>query len=268
MNIAIIQARMASTRLPGKCLLKIGDHPIIHYVLARAREITGIDGVVLATSANAENDVLDEYVEKHGFERFRGDEDDVIERFYSVALGKKADTIIRLTGDNPLIDFDAMSWLLSWHNDRGNDYSCMTGFPTGALGDIFSFRALAESHHNADGKALCDHVDLYVLENRHRFKIACLDLTPNMSGYRWTVDDDFDLERMRRLEAALRAKGIRFADLNTRGALEAILQCGLEQDMQPKISNVSKENLYTAQLVAKIDARERISLSDIERDRP
>ncbi|MDP6109164.1 MAG: NTP transferase domain-containing protein [Rhodospirillales bacterium] len=264
MNIAVIQARMASTRLPGKSLLRIGKHPIIHYVLERAREISGVEGVVLATSMNAENDPLAEYAARLGFEFFRGDEDDVIERFYQVALQRRADTIIRLTGDNPLIDFHAMGRLLAWHNEREMDYSCMTGFPTGALGDIFSFRALEESHEKVDGKALCDHVDLYVLENRHRFKLICWELDTSLSAYRWTVDDAGDLERMRRLEAAMGAGPARFERMNTREALEAIGQCGLRQDMQPKLPNVSRENLYTAELVAKLEQRESVSLAHME----
>ena len=264
MNIAVIQARMASTRLPGKSLLRIGEHPMIHYVLERARQISDIERVVLATSLSAENDPLADYAARLGCELFRGDEDDVIERFYKTALESQADTVIRLTGDNPLIDFDAMGRLLARHNERGMDYSCMTGFPTGALGDIFSFRALEESHRNADGKALCDHVDLYVLENRHRFNLICWELESNLSAYRWTVDDARDLERMRRLEAALSAGPIRFDRMNTRRALEAIRQCGLQQDMQPKTSNISRENCYTAELVAKLETHKSIPLADME----
>ena len=126
MNIAVIQARMASTRLPGKSLLRIGEYPMIHYVLERARQISGIEGVVLATGLNAENDPLADYATRLGYELFRGDEDDVIERFYKAALERQADTVIRLTGDNPLIDFDAMGRLLARHNERRMDYSCMT----------------------------------------------------------------------------------------------------------------------------------------------
>ncbi len=263
MNLAIIQARMASTRLPGKALLEIGEQTLIYYVLARAKRIKGIDKVLLATSSNKENDVLTDYVQNMGFEVFRGDENDVIERFYLVADKYNAKNIIRLTGDNPMIDFSAMSFLLSHHLEDGNDYTCMNGFPCGALGDIFSFHALKESHLHADGKALSDHVDLYVLENMDRFTVSRYITDQDFSTYRWTVDDETDLRRMRQFFEILSRKNIRLEEINTRDAVYFINNEDLESAMQPKEVNISKQNLYTAELAGKISKKVSICFEGI-----
>ena len=264
MNLAIIQARMASTRLPGKALLKIGKHALIYYVLTRAEKISGIDKVILATSKNKENDNLSKYVKSQGFDVFRGDEDDVIERFYLVAKKYNAENVIRLTGDNPMIDFSAMSFLFACHINENNDYTCMTGFPCGALGDIFSFNALNKSHRHADGKTLSDHVDLYVLENMNRFKVQCYIIDKNLSGYRWTVDDEDDLGRMRHFAQLLINKNITFKEINTLRALELIKSANVEREMQPEAINISKLNLYTSELVKKIPKQVAISFDIIE----
>ena len=264
MNLAIIQARMASTRLPGKALLKIGKQALIHHVLARAEKISGIDKVILATSKNEENNELSTFVKNRGNDVFRGDEDDVIERFYLIAEKYDADNIIRLTGDNPLVDFSAMSFLLARHVEERNDYTCMTGVPCGALGDIFSFRALKESHHYADGKALSDHVDLYVLENMERFRVSNYIIDKDFSEYRWTVDDNADLDRMCRFAQLTNIKCTHFDEINTRQTLHLIKGESLEREMRPKKVSISRSNLYTAELVKKIPRRVSVPFDGIE----
>lgn len=258
-NIAIVQARMASKRLPGKALAPLGGVPLIHHVLERGRRIPGIGEVVLATSAGTENDALEAYARKLGFDVLRGDEDDVIDRFYRVSAPRKARNIVRLTGDNPLLDYRSIGFLLGRHVENRADYSCLSGLPVGAGADIFSFRALEESHQKADGAALSDHVDLYVLENQERFSVQRFVLEPSLSKFRWTVDDEADIARARRLVDGDPA----ILEKTTPALLQRTDQLGLREEMQPSVANTSPQNVYTGELVGKIKRCEKVSLYDI-----
>lgn len=264
MNIAIIQARMSSKRLPGKALLQIGSHPMIYYVIKRAQKIRGVEKVALATSRNRDNNELVNFVKSLDIEVFRGDEDNVLERFYVIAKKNQTEHVIRLTGDNPLIDFTALSMLLERHHNRSSDYSCMTGLPVGASGDIFSFNALKMSYENADGKELCDHVDFYILENQNKFNIVCYELTRALSSYRWTVDEQQDMDRMRDFFRAVKEKtGNTIEELNTKHLLALIQFLGFQEKMQPLQANVSEKNLYTAELIKKINRHIPIRFEEI-----
>ncbi len=263
MNVAIIQARMASKRMPGKAMLPIGDKPLIDYVIRRAMKIKGIDAVVLATSVDPTNDPLEEYARTLGIEVFRGDEDDVVSRFHSVASKHQADTIVRVTGDNPLYDFSAMSLLLERHNATGSDYSCMSDFPVGAVGDIFSQRGLFDTYANADGKKLADHVDLYILENVRKFKTLCLVLDRYMGHFRLTVDDADDLDRIRRLQPLLLKHALSLGSATVKQVLRCVGKEIWEANIQPTQASVSPENKYTAELVKAIPNREMVWYNDL-----
>ena len=253
---------MASTRLPGKALLPINGRPLIHHVVQRAMRIGGVGQVVLASSVDKANDQLAQYCLDLGADVVRGDEDDVIERFYLAATKWSAKTIIRLTGDNPLIDFQAMTFLLDRHNRDGNDYSCLTGFPCGAVGDIFSLKALEASHRLADGKALCDHVDLYVLEHKSDFKITRYRSDEDYSAYRFTVDDSSDRDRVNKLAGAVGDNDL-LAGLNSQGLLAVIREQGLDEIMSPVTANVSPQNQYTAELVETVSRQVPVKFNEI-----
>lgn len=264
MNIAVIQARMASTRLSGKALMNIGSNPMIYYVIRRGQKIHGIEKVVLATSTNKENDPLVNFAESLGIDVFRGDEDNVLERFYTIAKENQATNVIRLTGDNPLIDFTALSALLERHCSENCDYSCIKGLPVGASGDIFSFNALKMSNENIDGKKLCDHVDLYVLENQDKFKIVCYELTQALSSYRWTVDEQQDMDRMREFFLSVKEHIDKpIEELDSKHLLALIQSLGFKEKMQPIEAHISEQNLYTDELVNKVSRHIPICVEEI-----
>ncbi len=102
--VAIVQARMASTRLPNKVMMRVGGIPLIELLLARLAKSTQLDQIVLATSVDRSNDPLVEHVQKLGFQCVRGDESDVLARFVAAAREVQADIVVRITGDCPLID--------------------------------------------------------------------------------------------------------------------------------------------------------------------
>jgi len=140
----------------------------------------------------------------------------------------------------------------------------MTGLPAGALGDIFSFKALEMSYENANGKELCDHVDLYVLENQNKFKIVCYDLTHDLSSYRWTIDEQQDMNRIKSFFLSVKKNtSNKIEELNTKQLLDLIQSLGFQENMQPLQANVSPKNLYTAELVKKITRHIPVHLEEI-----
>ena len=103
-TVAVVQARMGSSRLPGKVLKDVGGRPMIQFLLERLARAQTVDAIVLATSASASSDSLAEFVQGLGFDVYRGSEDDVLDRTYQAGLAAKATTVIRITGDCPFVD--------------------------------------------------------------------------------------------------------------------------------------------------------------------
>ena len=263
MNIAVIQARMASKRLPRKALMLIDSFPMIYHVIKRAQKIRGVEKVILATSINKDNDGLADFARTMNIEVFRGDEDNVLERFYVVAKTNQAEHIVRLTGDNPLVDFTALSFLLKKHCANNNDYSCMTGLPIGASGEVFSFNALETSYLNADGKKLCDHIDLYVLENQDRFKIVCYEFMQDLSLYKWTVDDKHDMDIMERFFSYIKGlTNVKIEGLDTKALVIFVQSSGFQKDMQSLQVNISEKNIYSIGLIKKIIRRVPVQIEE------
>ncbi len=256
MIVGVIQCRMASTRLPGKALADIHGKPLLERVLQRSKRIEGVDQVWLATSKSPENDPLEELCKQLGFPCFRGGEEDVIGRFAQVAKKTQATTILRLTGDNPLLDSWAIGALLQKHQSEKADYSCLTGLPVGASCDIFSASALLQTHEAVDGNKMADHLDLYILENQESFKVQQVQISPPMSKLRLTIDHPQDLQNIRQLFDS--AKQIKSMDMDSMNSLEiqqVSQELGLDTALKNNDSLVSKENLYTAELVGKIQNR-------------
>lgn len=252
MNIAIVQARMESKRLPGKALLKLDSCELIGHVFQRAKRIAGIGKLILATSIDPTNDVLADYAKSKDVEVFRGDEDNVLERFCVISRMNDACNIIRLTGDNPLIDSTVLSYILSEHCRSENDYSCITGMPVGSAGDIFSSKAIEESFNHANGMDLCDHIDLYVLENQDKFKISRYRLTDDLSSHRWTVDEIFDLQYVKALLQYMQEHIKDDVDaMDSQQIIKIIKKYGIYREKDKRVE-VSDRNKYTAELMEQI----------------
>lgn len=264
MNIAVIQARMSSRRLPGKAMLLIDSKPVIYHVIKRGQKIYGIEKVVLATSKNKENDELSDFAKSLNTEVFREDEDNVLERFYLIAKKYKAKNIIRLTGDNPLVDFKAVSFLLGKHCQNKHDYSILDRLPIGACADIFSFNAVKKSYKNSGGEFLRDHIDLYVLENQDEFNIMRYELARDLSMYRWSVDEQCDIDMLRKFfDNASQAGAANIEDMDTSRILDLAQALGFEKYMHASQANISEKNIYTAGLIEKIARWSPVNFEDI-----
>lgn len=199
--VAIVQARMGSTRFPDKVMQPINGTPMIGLLLRRLSESGSIDQIILATSNDRKNDPLAEYVSKEGFEIFRGSEDDVLDRYYKAAKKYKADIIVRITGDCPLIDAVVVDAVIEKLISGNLDYSANTippTYPDGLDTEAFTFDVLEEAWNQAKEKYQREHVTPYIRESEI-FTKGNLSNHEDYSAERWTVDEPEDFEVIKRV---------------------------------------------------------------------
>ena len=193
----IVQARMGSSRLPGKVMMKIDDkNPIIHYVLEQLKHCNFLDEIIVATTVLKEDNVIENFVRKNNIKCFRGSEQDVLDRYYQCAKNYSLSAVVRITSDNPLVDPDIIDKIVTLF--KTNDYDYVSNeqpptFPLGYAVEVFSFSALETAWKKAELPSEREHVTFYFWKNMDKFKCFRADLTYNRSNYRLTVDyfEDF-----------------------------------------------------------------------------
>jgi spore coat polysaccharide biosynthesis protein SpsF len=204
----IIQARMGSSRLPGKVLRPIGEVPLLGHILGRLEGMRHRATVVVATSIHSVDDAVAAYCAGRDTPCFRGSELDVLERYYECAKQHAFAQIVRLTGDNPFTDIEELDRLIEMHLRDGNDYSHSIGeLPIGVGAEILSFAALERSHLHGHEAHYREHVNEYILEHPKLFKSGRLDgVPPEKRGadLRLTVDTEDDYQRACRVAAHAR----------------------------------------------------------------
>lgn len=202
--IAFVQARMSSSRLPGKVLAPLGGQPMILYMARRVLRSRRIDGMVIITSTDASDDELADVVASANLPVFRGSLDDVLHRYVSAAAAYGADEIIRLTGDCPLIDPAIIDAVIDARRASGADYSSNVDpptFPDGLDTECCTFETLARAHQAAKSPAEREHVTLWMRSDANGLKRANVRALGDMSHLRLTVDYADDLEALRRIVA-------------------------------------------------------------------
>jgi spore coat polysaccharide biosynthesis protein SpsF (cytidylyltransferase family) len=212
-TLAIIQARMSSTRFPGKVLQPLLDFPLIVFMLERVRKSIHVDELMVATSGDASDDRLAETVESRGFRCFRGDLGDVLDRFYQAARPLRPEVVVRLTGDCPLMDADLVDGVVTTLVSSGADYASNVDprtFPDGLDVECFSFAALERAWHDAHAQAEREHVTPFLRQRKDLFRSASVRGVADLSNFRWTVDYPEDLELVR--ELVRRAAAVQPAD--------------------------------------------------------
>ena len=196
MVLAIIQARMSSSRLPGKVLKKIKNKPILEYQIDRIKKSKKINKIVLATSTNKEDDVLVEFAKSINIEHYRGDLNNVLERYYNCAKENDANIIVRLTGDCPAIDPHIIDDVIDLYQSKKCDYASNTfdrSYPDGLDVEVFGFDTLENIYQKATNEDDLEHVTRYIYKNKNEFLIENLVNDIDYSYIRWTLDtlDDF-----------------------------------------------------------------------------
>ena len=192
---AIIQARMTSTRLPGKVLLEINGRPMIDYLFERLEFCRNLQKIVLATTINKEDDSIVDYAKKRGILYFRGSEHDVLARYYKAAKQFGIDHVMRITADCPLIDPQLCDQVIDVYFKEKVDY-VHTGcsFAEGLDCEFFPFRVLKDIYTNAKKKSEREHVSLYIKDHPELFKIITVQNKTDDSKYRFTIDELEDFE--------------------------------------------------------------------------
>lgn len=194
---AIIQARMTSTRLPGKVMKEVLGRPLLTYQLERIARAKSITHTVLATTTNETDDCLVRLAESCGIGVYRGSEHDVLERYQQAAQTFGADTVVRLTADCPLIDpavIDRVVLALKDNDYVANVYGQRT-FPRGLDTEVFTGAALQKTAREAKTQQEREHVTPYLYNNPQLFRLAGVLNPKDLSHFRWTVDtpEDFEL---------------------------------------------------------------------------
>lgn len=197
-TVAIVQARMGSTRVPGKVMRLLNGEPVLQWAIDAVRMAPGIDEVVLATSTLEADDVIAKYCSEVNVTCFRGSESDVLDRFYECAKALKADIALRLTADCPFLDPVIIGEVIKLREMTNADYAsnCYPPtYPDGLDTECFTFAALEASWREATSPIDRDCLTQFIVRNRHRFKVVNLTCPlPGLIKERWVLDTEKDWE--------------------------------------------------------------------------
>lgn len=197
--VCIIQARMGSTRLPGKVLKDLFGKTVLEHLIERVKQSKLIDEIIIATTESEKDNAIVEQAEKSGVKYFRGSEKDVLNRYYNAAKESNAAIVVRITSDCPLIDPFIIDDVIRFFQE--NDYSIVTNagndlnqrtYPRGLDVEVFSFEALQKAFKYATENYQREHVTPYIYE--HAEKIYYYKNNIDYSNYRWTLDTEEDFE--------------------------------------------------------------------------
>ena len=203
MNIlAIIQARMDSTRLPNKVLLDLAGKTVLEHVVERVKRSKMIDDIVVATTISPNDLDIVKLCSNKEIRVFCGSEDDVLDRYYQLAKLIKPEHIVRITADCPMIDPEIIDQVIQLHVDNKSDYTSNTlkeTYPDGEDIEVFRFKALRTAWENANLLSEREHVTPYIINNPDLFKLENLENKIDLSQKRWTLDEPKDFEFIKKV---------------------------------------------------------------------
>jgi len=209
--IACIQARMGSSRLKKKALRKVVKQTIIEHIFKRLKKAKEIDGIVLTTSLNKENDILIKHAQEINLKYYRGNETDLISRLYETCQKFKADAIVRITGDCPLVDPMLVDQMVKIYRKNYQQFDFLTNsfphtFPHGLDIDILPVTILRRLNNEVKDPFYREWFIYYILENSRKFRIYNMKNSINLFSLRLTLDYPEDLVLIRRIFRALYKK--------------------------------------------------------------
>jgi spore coat polysaccharide biosynthesis protein SpsF len=219
--VAIIQARMGSTRLPGKVLKDLAGATVLERVVSRVRRCRLVSDVVVATSAEPADEVILNECKRLGTEAFRGSEQDVLDRYYRAAQQAGAEVVVRITSDCPLIDPEVSDKTIQKFLVERPDYASNAlerTYPRGLDTEVMTFAALECAWTEARQAYQREHVTPFLYQHPERFKLLSVKGDHDYSQYRWTLDTPEDLEFLR----AVYARSIDHQDLSWRDVLNIV----------------------------------------------
>jgi glutamate-1-semialdehyde 2,1-aminomutase/spore coat polysaccharide biosynthesis protein SpsF len=218
-KVAIIQARMGASRFPGKVLELLDSKPVLEWVVDAALLIPTIDQVIVATSDSKIDQPIVEWCTQNKVAVFRGSESDVLSRFYDAAKEHKADVVVRITADCPLLDANIAGQVLYFVSSQGADYASNVlpaTWPDGLDCEAFTMGALEEAHKKAMRQSDREHVTSYIYNNQYKFKVTNVPAAlPGLQKHRWTIDTKEDLEFVEKLVMHTRPNATTYDYLET-----------------------------------------------------
>lgn len=223
--VAIVTARMASARYPGKALVDLAGRPLLEVLLTRIASLSCLDSVALATSTPEENLPLVEIARRLGIPAFQGDDEDVLRRTIDCAHHMRADHVVRVTADNPLTDLDTIDSLVSLHLESAAEYTFVPGpaLLMGILSEVIATSALERAWERGDARHRSELVTLYIKEHPTEFRISTGSLPPELDKphLRLTVDEADDVKLMQILFSRLAKPGSHLETKDAIGLLES-----------------------------------------------
>jgi spore coat polysaccharide biosynthesis protein SpsF len=207
---AIVQARMGSTRLPGKTLVDICGRPLLEHIIERVKQSRYVNVIVVATTTNLEDDQIVQDCERLGVRTFRGNDLDVLDRFYQCAVRFDAEAIVRITADDPFKDPKIIDCAINTLSAGSYDYVSNTirpTYPDGLDVEVFTSMALSKAWREAQKPSEREHVTPYIWKNPQIFRLKNLENDHDLSHLRWTLDTAEDLAFAREVYKRLYVPG-------------------------------------------------------------
>ncbi|WP_054767483.1 cytidylyltransferase domain-containing protein [Lysinibacillus parviboronicapiens] len=199
-TIVIIQARMGSTRLPGKILKPLGESDVLTYVTKRCLQINGVQEVIVATSLSPQDDAIASWCLEHNIQCFRGSENDVLSRFVDCANEYEPDYVMRVTSDCPFIDYEMASEMIAIMANERKDIVLVDGdLPRGLAVELISYDSLLKINEIGQEQRHREHVTYYAYEFKEQFAAITYKVPENRRApdFRITLDTDPDYELIR-----------------------------------------------------------------------
>ncbi|MEK8196576.1 glycosyltransferase family protein [Lysinibacillus sp. FSL M8-0134] len=193
--ITIIQARVGSTRLPGKVLKSLGNEDVLSYDIARCRAIKGVKEIIIATSTLPQDDAIVKWCEEHQVSYYRGSEEDVLDRYIQCAEAYEPDFVMRVTSDCPFVDYEMASEMVALMEKEGKDIMLLDGdLPRGLAVEIISFDALLRINEVGKEPRHREHVTYYAYEFKEQFTTVTYKVPINRQSpaLRLTLDTEED----------------------------------------------------------------------------
>ena len=214
----IIQARMSSTRLPGKAMMSVQNQkPVLYFVIKQLQECKLIDKIIVATTTNEEDNQIVNYSKNMGINCFRGSSKDVLDRYYQCAKEYSASTIVRIPSDKPLIDPEIVDNVVTIFKKKSYDYVTNflpnPTFPSGTEVEVFSMNGLERVWKKAKLPSEREHVTDYFSNHEDEFEITHIENSKNLSYLRWAVDRIDDLELVRLIVSKIKKRPILMKDV-------------------------------------------------------
>jgi spore coat polysaccharide biosynthesis protein SpsF len=205
---AIIQARVGSTRLPGKVLKKVLGKTLLEYQIERVKRAKAIDEIIIATTTKESDDQIVQLCQQLSIPYYRGSEEDVLSRYYEAATEFNVDVVVRLTSDCPIIDPNVIDKVVEHYLENKDRYDYVSNtltrtYPRGLDTEVMSYEVLKRVHEEAKELVYREHVTAYIYHHPDQFRLCNVSNEKDESKHRWTVDTEEDFELIEKIISKL-----------------------------------------------------------------